>query len=97
MLWKYKKCYQETNEEVVFECNRWELTITQEDLDNSDDGNVYWEFVNCSTNEPETRLHSTTGVYSRCIKNGTIPIVYIILGGVPATSISSTASIVGGC
>lgn len=97
MLWKYKKCYEETNEDVSFSCNEYQLTVEQTDLDAADDNKVYWDFANCVTEEVETRQHTKTGVYTRCLKNETSPIVYIYVEGVPTIAIDSIAVNIGNC
>jgi len=96
MLWKYKKCYQETNEDVVFSCTKYTLTVEQSDIDASDDGTVYMEYNDCETQEVIIRQHTLAGTYQRCIFSG-IPIVYIYVDTVLTTVVDSTIVSSGGC
>ena len=97
MLWKYKKCYQETNEDIIGTCNTYTLTVEQTDLDISDDGIVYWDFADCATGEVQTRQHNFAGTYNRCVKEETGPIVYIYVDSVVVVAIDSVAVITGSC
>ena len=78
-------------------CTEWSLVVEQVDLDNSDDGIVYWDFPRCDTGEVETRAHSIAATYTTCVRNPATPIVYIYVGGILTISISSVATSVGPC
>lgn len=97
MLLKCKKCYQETNEGIIATCNTYTLTVEQTDLDISDDGRVYMDYVDCATGEVITRSHSFANTYNRCVKEETIPIVYIYVDSVIVVDIDSVAVITGSC
>lgn len=97
MILKCKKCYQETNEGVVSTCQQYTLTVEQTDLDASDDGRVYMDYVKCITEEVITRSHSFVGTYNVCVKPDAIPIVYIYVDSVIVVDIDSVAVVTGSC
>ena len=97
MLWKYKKVYQETNEDVVFTCLEYTLTVEQTDLDNADDGTVYMEYSDCVKEEPTIREHISAGTYQVCIQAETIPLVYVYIDTITVVDIDSVAVNTGSC
>jgi hypothetical protein len=93
MILKFKRYYQEADDEdIVFTCSKFKLTVEQTDLDASDDGAVYWTFSNCSDGEIQVRKHTFAGNYVRCVSPDSTPIAYIISGGNVDTSIDSTVT-----
>jgi hypothetical protein len=92
MLFKHKKFYEESGEEPpVCSCSEWSILVEQTDLDDSDDGFVYFQYAACD-GSIITRLHSEANTYIRCVKADTVPILYIYLGGQLTTSIDSVAT-----
>lgn len=94
-------CYSEATINIVITepttCTEWSLVVEQIDLDNSDNGRVYWDFPRCDNAVIETRGHDFAGTYSTCVRNPASPIVYIYVGGNLSTAISSVATSVGPC
>lgn len=78
-------------------CTSYTLLVDQSDINKSDDGRVYWDYIDCLTKEVRTRSHSSPGAYSRCIKNDTAPIVYIYNNGEINVSLESTLIANGSC
>ena len=66
MLWKYKKCYQETNEDVIDPTRCVKLvSITSKDSM----GEIFYSYVDCETGEEVKRSFiKTTGILNICIK-----------------------------
>jgi hypothetical protein len=92
MLYKHKKFYEENSTEPpVCTCGEYSILIEQIDIDNSDDGTVYFQYVACD-GSVITREHISSGTYTRCVKADTIPILYIYVGGEIVVAIDSTAT-----
>ena len=67
MLWKYKKCYQETNKDVVDPTTCVKLvSITSKDSM----GEIFYSYVDCETGEVVNRSFiKKTGILNICIKS----------------------------
>ncbi len=75
MLWKYKKCYQETNEDVIDPTICVNLvSITSKDSM----GEIFYRYFDCETGEEVNRSFiGRTGILNICIKKGRL----LIIGG----------------
>jgi hypothetical protein len=81
------------------DCTCYEVTITQQDLDDSQTNTVYLRVQECDGSW-STRTFSTAGVFNICIMNlwsvsgGTSPYIYILQGGniTPVSSSTATTS-----
>lgn len=73
MLWKYKKCYQETNEDVIDPTSCVKLvSITSEDSI----GEIFYRYVDCETEEEiQDSFIDTTGILNICIKANSLLII----------------------
>ena len=73
MLWKYKKCYQETNEDVIDPTICVKLvSITSRDSR----GEIFYRYVDCETGEEvNSSFIETTGILNICIKKGRLLII----------------------
>ena len=73
MLWKYKKCYQETNEKVSNPTRCVKLvSITSRDSM----GEIFYSYVDCETGEEvNSSFIKTTGILNICIKRGRLLII----------------------
>ena len=66
MLWKYKKCYQETNKDVIAPTKCVKL-VKIESRDSM--GEIFYSYVDCETGEVVNRSFiKTTGILNICIK-----------------------------
>lgn len=73
MLWKYKKCYQETNEDVIDPTICVKLvSITSRDSM----GEIFYRYVDCETGEEvNSSFINTTGILNICIKANRLLII----------------------
>ena len=68
MLWKYKKCYQETNEDVIDPTTCVKL-VSIKSRDSM--GEIFYRYVDCETgDEINNSFTNTTGILNICIKRG---------------------------
>ena len=73
MLWKYKKCYQETNEDVIdpTKCVKLVSITTRDSM-----GEIFYSYVDCETGEVVNRSFiNTTGILNICIKSNRLLII----------------------
>lgn len=106
MLWKYKKCYQETSE--IEDCGTITLTSVEEvlceevtaifrvsfvDIQASDDGVIYFQYVNCSNIKISEILTDPTSPYTFCIKENTSPTYYMLINNQQTLPSNSTLNI----
>lgn len=82
-----------TTTTIACDCVDYTLSISQVDLDASDDNEVYTEYINCE-GDPSERISGVAGTYTICMTNaeGISPILYILVDTVPTTAIESTAT-----
>ena len=73
MLWKYKKCYQETNEDVIDPTICVKLVnITSKDSM----GEIFYRYVDCETGEEvNSSFITTTSILNICIKANSLLII----------------------
>jgi hypothetical protein len=62
-------------------CKLYTVLISEVDLGNASDGNVYTLFDQCETSGPIVRLHNTVTSFNICVKPGTIPTLYYFGSG----------------
>ena len=73
MLWKYKKCYQETNKDVIDPTKCVKL-VSIESRDSM--GEIFYRYVDCETgDEIQDSFIGKTGILNICIKNGSLLII----------------------
>ena len=67
MLWKYKKCYQETNKDVIDPTRRCVKLVSIESRDSI--GEIFYRYIDCETGEEVHRSFTRkTGFLNICIK-----------------------------
>ena len=73
MLWKYKKCYQETNEDVLeIKCVKL-INIVAKDIFNIE---VFYQYIPCGSADIITSSFiNDTGILNICINSGSLVIL----------------------